>query len=422
MPQTPDPAAQARADAARQRAESQIRPDGGRFGSDRVRELPRADEEAAAAPAPTGQEPAPAAGQQPPAADPAQPGEQQLPAGDEPPAGEEIDEVVDEGEGAEGEEELGALDVVLQGGRDGEEYVLSFTDERQANAVRHLQNQAAKVKDVEALQQRAQQDLDQAQTLRMEIQMDPVGFILDSLQQEPELLAHIAGYLVTRPDLQRHLKPVFDGLADDPEKVQLRMDRDRVTMRDQFRKVADEQRQIDTNLTAVQQTVGQLVPTGLSTAQQKQFRHDCLRDLQQYADRHDLLIVPIQDVPVILASRLRAWGVDPVQAMDRVTARPEKKNGQPAARRSLATQPPAAGGQPNGTQGPPKAPAKTGKQFVQGQRVKRAAASVASSGAGVPGSTSLTPPPGMTIEQATAWHRTELSKRGAARTAGQQPV
>jgi hypothetical protein len=144
-----------------------------------------------------------------------------------------------------------------------------------------------------------------------------------------------------------------------------------------------------------------------------------MMDLKAYAERNNLLTLPVEDIPMLLSRRLTALGADPVaaaklanEAINRAPSRASARGVAPNRVRSAKT------GAPTGTPTVPAArPAtpKTGKAFVA-SAASRKAVVVPGSGAGSPtGTSTLTPPRNpdgskMTIAETTAWHRQRLGK------------
>ena len=139
-----------------------------------------------------------------------------------------------------------------------------------------------------------------------------------------------------------------------------------------------------------------LAPPDIAPADQKEFIEAALGQLKQYADRTHAVTIAPADVPAILAPWLRAVGVDPIAAAARLTDAMMKKGDRPAG--GPSDKPPATRATARSTQ------AKTGKDFVEGEKKKRAAAAAAPAGAGAPAGGADSPPPNQTIAERVEWY------------------
>jgi hypothetical protein len=306
------------------------------------------------------------------------------------------------------DEEEGPVEIDLPGRRPGETVKMQFMPE-EVEEIQRLVKGYKRGEQVEAeraeLNAREQQLADWQEA----VELDPASAVARTLGNDPDALEHLALTILADPKMW--LRVSQKVLAwDDPDRYELdaaKLQVEAANRRDEMRELAQERRVVDRNLSQVQASVAALIPSeGMSEDQAGTFYRDALRDLKEHADRYNLLTLDVRDIPLILASsgRLRAHGINPTDAAERIQ---EALSGTRRESRP-------AGGKPrtNGAPAPAKEdsppPAKRGKDFATGSQ-RRKVAAAAPAGAGSP-STALTPPPGQTIEERTAWHRERMQK------------
>lgn len=348
----------------------------------------------------------------PEAGQPAETDEQQPIEGQE---GQEEEQLL---EGA-GEEEVDPdLLVEIPGRNPGESLEIAVDDPETADRLRQLANSAMRGEEARAVLQDAQQRVQQVEEFEDMIQADPAGVFERALADDPRTQAHLALYLFTRPAIQKlvgeTLQKAGVEIVDDAafENLALRMENERHTLRENYSAVAEERRAVSANLAQIQAAVGAIIPPQLQDQARDVFFRDALRDVALYAEQHNMLTVPVQHIPLVLAARMAASGIDPVQAASRMQA---ALTGGGAGNRSSGNG--AAGAKPakNGAAPPPQAPQRTGAQMVAGAKKRTVAAKVPGAGAGTGNPPPVIPPydptkPGSAIEQATAAHRAALQQ------------
>lgn len=323
--------------------------------------------------------------------------------------GDESDDSTTRGAGTDAEGAEDELLVVGPGRRDGEEVEIAAPDKETAERLRQWVNSAQRVDEVDSLREDAVAMRREVEEFQEMLATDPAGVVTQGLEGNPEAQRHLALYLLTRPDIWQQVRDTVMQL-DDAERfefVQAKVELERHTLADQFRSVAEENRAVDQNLRDVQSAVAAVIPPEVGEATRTQFFRDALRDIAAYADRHGRLTIDVRDIPLIIAQRLSANGIDPVQAASRIA------EGNRNTRRNRSTENRTAAVAPaqrSASRTAPKPPQRTGAQMVQGARRRVVASAIPGGGAGAQGNSPEKPPfdPSLgtsATEQAIAWHR-----------------
>lgn len=358
--------------------------------------------------------PAPADGTAPKRGDPAAPNAE-APKPEAKPA---------EGEGEGGEAPAEGEDtnvVILPGRNEGDDIEMEAETPEAAERLRQLVNGYMRGNEVRQAAEaiiRQQEDIDHE---AMVAALDPGGFMLAAAQDGAEIelpdgtkipvTDHVVMFLLSQPEVWDRIGDAVLRLEDPQERRAVRGDQTSIR-NEQTRRLTDEAQtrgQVRQNFSDVQSTLGALLPPDMDPHQQELLYGDCLRDLKEHADRYNLRTLPINEIPVILARRLSAYGVNPVEAAARASESAQRR-GRAADRR------PAPGARTSRSAAPaPKAPAPRGEQFVASQRTK-ARVSTPAGGAGSPQASGPVTAPRkadgskMSIEETIAWHRGEVKK------------
>lgn len=318
-------------------------------------------------------------------------------------------------ESAEGDE-ASTSRVTLPGRQPGQEFVLEVDDPETAERLRQLTNGYMGGEAVRAAHSDIERKYQQLEEVQDTLAEDPAGFWLSNLPDRHDLQAHAAMALLVQPDVWKLVAPRLAKMVDDPSALDTETTKvkvERYEMRDTLREAAGERREAQRNLQQIQGTLGQLMPTDLGEREQAAFWRDSMKELQRYAEIHDLNTIPVADMPVILARVMQHHGINPVEAAARLgkggTRTRAPKPGERSAPRETAQ---------------PKRP--SGSQFVAGQQRRAAAARIAPVGAGTPTTASALTPPrkadgsAMSIAEMTAWHRAQVGKGNKLMTPGQR--
>lgn len=371
-------------------------PEGGQFA-------PRPGEVAPQAGLPAGTEAKPVDGTQPPPVAPVAP-----PANETP----------EQKTAREAAEALAAtvdpLLIALPGRNAGEEFEIKVDSPEAAERLAQLRNGFMRGEEVRVARGEIMERAQAIANREMEIQLDPTGFLESAVGDVPELVDHVVLATLTRDDATwNRLKPILQAMLADPKELRTVRAEQKAARSDIREQMAEETRHATTvreNLQDVQATVASFLPAEMPQAQQRLLYEDCLRDLKGHADRYRLRTIPVHDIPTILASRLTAYGINPVEAAAAIAASAARRG--PAAR-------PAAGNPPAAPRTPaarPAAPPPNGQRFVASAVKKAAVGSIPAPGAGSPTNTGITPPvkadgTKMGIEEAIAFRRSQLATR-----------
>lgn len=256
----------------------------------------------------------------------------------------------------------------------------------------------------------------QTEELREYADADPIGFTLDMIGTDLNRAKALTMYLLTQPSLYNAVKEDLAKLADPKEFKILAGDarEARHTMTEQASERIETSRVVRQNLQDVQATVNAMLPEDLTPAQRQVAYRDCLRDLKDFADSKELVVLPVHQIPAVLANRLAALGIDPEEATARATAAAARKGGStptprfPRASAAPTRTPPARPAAP--------APKKDGAAFVASAARKKDVAAIPNGGAGSPSNTGGLSAPRdaegkpLGIKATLEWHRAQRAK------------
>lgn len=371
-----------------------------------------------------GQEGAPPAGQTivPPGA----PGEgtQAPPEGTEGAEGQQTDENAEQ-QGAEGDEGEGddPLRVLLPGRDTDDEYEFVVDSPEAAERLRQLKNGYMRGNAVREAEAEVATRLEEVEGVRQLVDFDPAGFVVENiLPENPKAVDHLVLYLLTQPEIFTRLAPTIAKVLQDQNEyrtVAAEQRAQRSEYRETMQTQMHEHRIVQQNFQDIQSTVAAMLPTNMKPEQQQVAYQDCLRDLKAHADRYNLLTLPVHEIPTLLARRLTALGVNPVEAAQRAAdaairnASVTGPSGRHPAPRAGVPKSPAA--LPPAGNGDKTTPKPNGKSFVASAK-RRADAAIPPGGAGSPGSGNgaftARKADGsiMTTEEAIAAHRARVAK------------
>lgn len=324
------------------------------------------------------------------------------------------------GEGTDSHDDaaLEELAVVIPAIGDGEEDLhIELEDKAAAGRLREIVSQ---VSQVEQREQAILADFDEIDRVRESVVADPVGYAMTVLGNDPAALDHLVLGTLTRPDVLARLGPKIQKMLADPNELRV-VTSEQKGVRAEYRDLAtqriQENREVRENLNQIQQAIASVIPENLDQARAAVVFSDMLRDVQEYANRYDRLTIPVTDLPMLLARRLSALGIEPQDAAQRMTKAAMRR--APRGRSPLAGRAPVASNG-NGTNGgaPARAAGKPdGKAFVASSDRRRAAGGIPAAGAGAPagGHADLAPPTDkdgkpLGIEDTIKWHRARLKK------------
>lgn len=337
--------------------------------------------------------------------------------GEQPPANETPEQKVarEEAERVAAAAAPDPLVVAMPGRHAGEEFEIKVDTPEAAERLAQLRNGFMRGEEIRIAGAQIMERAQQLTEREMAMQLDPTGFLDRAIGDEPELVDHVVLATLTRDDATwNRLKPIIQAMLSDPKELRTVRAEQKANRADIEKQMAEETRTaavVRENLQDVQAAVATVLPASMPQAQQRILYEDCLRDLQGHANRYQMKTIPVHDIPTILAKRLTAYGINPVEAAAAIAAS--------AARRSTAARPAAPSGPaPRTPAARPAAPLPNGQRFVASAVKKAAAGSIPAPGAGSPTTTGITPPvkadgTKMGIEEAIAFRRQQLAANRA---------
>lgn len=354
---------------------------------------------------------APEPGQAPPAAPAPAPEGQEPPAGTEPAEGQEAEEEVVEETAEEQQAREAQERTVTLLGRNNTEFEFVAPDKETADVLRQLRNQVERVGAIDEARAEIQQRAQEFEALETVLEASPTSFVLDRLQ-DPEQIDHLVLALASNPEVFARIGTRLQQIAANPQQREIeaiRQENKRLTMEREVATVTEERAAVRQNLEDVRTTVMSLIPATLSEDATSLLFRDCIRDLRDYANRHNLPTLPVRDIPALLATRLTAHGINPVEAAARAADAATRRGATPNRRPA-----PASPRVPVSAPAKPAVPPPTGKQLVLSAKKKGAAALPPAGAGSPPATTPMTPPLNadgskMSIEQRIAWHKQQLA-------------
>lgn len=304
---------------------------------------------------------------------------------------------------AEGDEE-GAdnpLVVEVPGRREGDAFVpIEVKTPEEAERLRQLVNGYNRGFELHQRAALIEQDRESLALIEARLELDPEGFLFENIPRDRA--ADVALQVLLEPEVWASVSDIIAELAESDDKrefVRVSLENQRLKNQQTTEQRMTERQEAARSAQDIKQVCAQLVPQHLSKQDQITFYQTLQQTVADHADRMGLSHLDPRDVPLIVSQRLRAIGVDPVEAASRLFTRP---NGAPAKNgRTPAAAPPPRPAQP-------KSP--TGPQLLQAKDKLRLAATGVPAGAGAPSSAALPPPPsGQTLEQRIEWARRNLS-------------
>ena len=318
---------------------------------------------------------------------------------DAPPEGDAPAEAEAEAEAEEGDEN--PLVVEVPGRREGDAFVpIEVKTPEEAERLRQLVNGYNRGFELHQRAALIEQDRESMALIEARLELDPEGFLFENIPRDRA--ADVALQVLLEPEIWASVSDIIAELSESDDKrefVRVSLENQRLKNQQHTEQRMTERQEAARSAQGIKQVCAQLVPQHLSKQDQIAFYQTLQQTVADHADRMGLSHLDPRDVPLIVSQRLRAIGVDPVEAASRLFTRPNKapaKNGRT----------PAAAPLPRPAQ--PKSP--TGPQFMQAQDKLRLAATGVPAGAGAPSSAALPPPPsGQTLEQRIEWARRNLS-------------
>jgi hypothetical protein len=338
--------------------------------------------------------PAPAAEAPPPEAEaPPAPEAEKPPEGEEaPPPPPEGEEAPPEGEETPEEAPSPDLVVELPGRRPGDDpFEIVVDDVQTAERLRQMVNSAMRRDQYNEAMAEVERSQAELRAVEEQITLDPAGFILDHLPEDTQI--EVAMSILTKSDIWERLQADVTAF-DDPDRLELaraRLESQRYKKREERKALNEETKAAQKNATEIKRALTKLVPANLTEEQEELFLQDALQAVQKHVLRTNVRRLEVADLPLVLAARLRAYGVDPTSAAAKLAEDTAPEN---EGRDSQV---------PQSAQNRQRAKAQmTGKQFRDAQEKKKAVAAMTPPSASTPAGI-RTPPPGQNLQQRMEW-------------------
>lgn len=354
--------------------------------------------------------------QKPGEAPPAVPADPAAPPADPaaPPADPAIDPATGAPSGDEGAETFDQLTdeekklvIELPGRREGEESELvAMPDEATAERLRQVLNGYQRVEQLRAEREAFTAQREEFQATQTEMQIDPLGYILDSNRSgiTPKQQVNLALSILTSEEVWDRAKGVLDQIIKNPQALAtLRAEAkaERGELREEARTTVQEQQILSRNARGIMSVIDRITPDGFADQQRELFVRDCLSDVKQFLRDRNLRTLDPRYVPQILQQRLGLYGINPEMVKAALSsarpAAPARANGAPPA------------GTPPRAPAPPKQP--TAADLRKGSERRAAAAAAAPPGVGAPGTGVQAPPKGSSLKEAFKHARAVISGR-----------
>jgi hypothetical protein len=296
----------------------------------------------------------------------------------------------------DGEIPEGFVAVELPNRQPGGEPVRIVTDDPEvAERLKQVINGYGRRAELDAIEQRVMARQAEVEQERDAIRIDPLEWIEKNLSHQEQLGVALMTILDEQNWNNEQFQEFLSKLLGDPNEVRaLRSElrAARVEQRETSRTLIAQERADQRAAVAVNRAIEAVVPSELSGERRQLFIMDARRAVGDYVRTHRTIVSP-QDVPVILAGRLRAHGVDPEEAATRLRV----ENGR---RDTRERRPAEAGRRPMG-----------GPARVTAHQAKMAVARQAPAGAGAPAATMPTLPKGATLDDANKLARQLFTPR-----------
>lgn len=241
--------------------------------------------------------------------------------------------------------------------------------------------------------------------------VDPVGFMMQRMEN-PVIAARVAAQILAMPGMldqamqirgqSMSLAQVLDHLLDDQRAPILtaNLELDGRDLKEQLAQQRAERVAGQQNAKQVQGVVQRLIPPEWPAERREMFTKDAHQAIAQYARANNVGRLDPQVLPILLAERMKVYGINPVEAAMRL----HSPDGPPAA---APGSPPAPAARP-AVPAKPAAPAPlklTGKELKAVDARRQSLASIPGAGAHTPPATPVAPPKGSLLKEAGQFAR-----------------
>ncbi len=271
--------------------------------------------------------------------------------GDADDADDDVDEEEDEDEGKK------PITVSLPGREpDSDDVEIEVDDEETAERLNQMRNGFMRGEAVRKREGELQVVQNELQGISEQFEVDPAGFVIEYVE-EADLPQTTLALLVT-PGVWEKLEAVVDKLIGDPKELrtlQAEAKASRLETVAKLTKSREARAEQSKNGQQLKDAIDLIVPEALEGTKRGVLIQDLTRDVVEHIDRNKLQTLEVKDLPTIVAARLEANGIDPLEARTAI------KDGA-RSRGKLSTK-----------KGPKKKP-KSGKELVKASAKRRSAA------------------------------------------------
>jgi hypothetical protein len=262
-------------------------------------------------------------------------------------------------------------------------------DPEVAERLRQLRNGFMRGEEVRQAQAYVESERAQLDEIATRLQIDPEGFLFEHIPQDRA--ASVALQIIAQQGVWERVKDIVLSLDDDAtrDSVNLRLENERLRRRDSAAEQYQARRSEQHSVEQAKQVIATSIPEHLPEELQLRLYQACQQDVRSYMERTGMRVINPQDVPLLIAGRLREAGIDPLEAM--------------ASTRRLPPAPPGTSSAPR-----PRAAKVTTPTAAEVQRSANArrALSMASPSGTMPSSAPVArPPKGQTLAERIAWAR-----------------
>jgi hypothetical protein len=227
------------------------------------------------------------------------------------------------------------------------------------------------------------------QGISEQFEVDPAGFVIEYVEEAD--LPQTALALLVTPGVWEKLEAVVDKLIGDPKELrtlQAEAKASRLETVAKLTKSREARAEQSKNGQQLKDAIDLIVPEALEGNKRAVLIQDLTRDVVEHIDRNKLQTLEVKDLPTIVAARLEANGIDPLEARTAI------KDGA-RSRGKLSTK-----------KGPKKKP-KSGKELVKASKKRRSAAAAPGPGKKSAPAQPNKLPAGQTIKERLALVRKE---------------
>lgn len=242
-------------------------------------------------------------------------------------------------------------------------------------ALENMQNDLERVSDIDNMVDRAQelgtknqQDALALQQIEDELRLDPAGYITDRVHETVQI--EVARALLLDDTVLQAVEDTLTEWIEDPSKRKVdaaERKGKRIEQREYFRTQRDRMRSDQANAKAVFNKIMEITPDDMDHATAKMWHSDAISEIQQHVRDKKIETLDPDQIPRILASRMRLYGIgdtarvvraQPTDDRGKQLAKdledakkmPERVRRRVASRKKVATTPSGVGGAAGRTQ------------------------------------------------------------------------